>query len=354
MRAIEASRIRLRDRGWTGRGRGVLRVVAVLVSVAVLGTDPSGAAVQETAGAEDCRRRVGDLGISGLGISGGDGHLRMAHEDDGTIRYRFFTEPSVLSVSGPAEGRLRSGDVLVAVDGHPITTPEGSRRFGEVEPGESVRLRARRDGRLRTVTLVAGSRCLERPAVPATPAPEVPDAASDPDPEAPIPPDAYLGFSFRCSDCGIETGEEGPAWFFSGPLAVTEVHRGGPVWDAGVRAGDELVAIDGHALDTEEGAAAFGSLRPGRSATVRWRRPDGSLHAGRLVPGEPRRADASPGGRGGESGRLRYAGVLGDVAVEVRGRPVIVTREEGEGRVTIQTEGLVITLRRMDATERER
>ncbi|MGH8866557.1 MAG: YlbL family protein [Actinomycetes bacterium] len=60
---------------------------------------------------------------------------------------------SVLADS-PADGQLRAGDEVVAVDGTPIRTPEAVREgVGNREPGDDVRLTIRRDGDRRTLTL---------------------------------------------------------------------------------------------------------------------------------------------------------------------------------------------------------
>ena len=52
----------------------------------------------------------------------------------------------------PAAGKLRPGDVLVAVDGVPVRTPDELRReIGRRKPGSRVRLTVRRDGKATTV-----------------------------------------------------------------------------------------------------------------------------------------------------------------------------------------------------------
>jgi hypothetical protein len=56
---------------------------------------------------------------------------------------------------------LHEGDELVAIDGVALSTAEGGRRFGAVEPGQSVAWTYRRDGREATVTVTANQRPLE-------------------------------------------------------------------------------------------------------------------------------------------------------------------------------------------------
>src|SRR3954467_12839876 len=48
------------------------------------------------------------------------------------VYYEFATEPRLGGIPGPGEGRLREGDVLVAVDGHLITTDEAADRLSAV------------------------------------------------------------------------------------------------------------------------------------------------------------------------------------------------------------------------------
>lgn len=75
------------------------------------------------------------------------------HEDPGRPRWvRFLTEPVLAEVDpdGPAAGRLRPNDVLVAVEGQLITTREGSRLFWFVDRDE-VRLDISRGGRAETI-----------------------------------------------------------------------------------------------------------------------------------------------------------------------------------------------------------
>ena len=77
---------------------------------------------------------------------------------------------------GPAAGRLRDGDAIVAVDGQLITTSEGGRRFSAIDPGDRVRLSIRRGGRVQDVTVQAGTRCQRRPTPPTPPRPPAPPA----------------------------------------------------------------------------------------------------------------------------------------------------------------------------------
>jgi hypothetical protein len=70
-----------------------------------------------------------------------------------------FQEPPVIitvDVDGPAHrALLRRGDTLTAMDGVDLTTPQGGRAFGSIEPGQRVTITYRRAGTERRITLVA-------------------------------------------------------------------------------------------------------------------------------------------------------------------------------------------------------
>jgi PDZ domain-containing protein len=66
----------------------------------------------------------------------------------------------------PAAGKIHPGDVIVAVDGVPVRTPDRLREeIGRREPGEPVRLTVRRDGKATDVTV----RTVASPVDPSTP-----------------------------------------------------------------------------------------------------------------------------------------------------------------------------------------
>lgn len=69
-----------------------------------------------------------------------------------------YVEPG----SPAARAGLEPGDVLTHIDGTPLTSREGSRRFGAVAPGQSVRWTVRRGGTSRTVRAVATARAPAR------------------------------------------------------------------------------------------------------------------------------------------------------------------------------------------------
>ena len=109
--------------------------------------------------------------------------------------------------------------------------------------------------------------------------------------------EGWLGMGLSCSRCsyngsGRRQGRGG-RWTFSAPPSVFSVDVDGPADQAGLRAGDTLLAIDGTPLTSSEGGVAFGSVRPGQHVTLRYLR-GGQTHEARLTAGtRPADAEAS-------------------------------------------------------------
>jgi hypothetical protein len=74
----------------------------------------------------------------------------------GGYAHNFAVEPSVGSLTAavsPAR-ELRVGDVVLAIDGVPITTREGGRRIANLAVGDTVLVRIRREGEEMELALV--------------------------------------------------------------------------------------------------------------------------------------------------------------------------------------------------------
>ncbi|MEX0890766.1 MAG: PDZ domain-containing protein [Gemmatimonadota bacterium] len=290
-------------------------------------------AAQGAAACQPGERYEVDFGIQGLSARQMEFSVRQV--DGVSARsVSFGSEPTVTAVraDGPAEGRLRPGDVIVAIDGRLITTRAAGERWSTVAAGERVVLTVRRSGREEAVRLTTGERCARPTPAPPAPAagspPGTPRAAAPPavgavaagrgasaspgvrfrpgaplalaaPPPPPAPsvlPDGWFGFGISCSDCQLSTGPggEGPAFRFSVPPEVQSVEPGTPAAAAGLQSGDLLLAIDGVALTSEAGGRAFARVEPGQNVRFRIRRDARALDVTmRAVAREGREAPAA-------------------------------------------------------------
>ena len=360
-----------------GTGTRIRMVVVLLAAL------PSMAAAQ-VADALPCREseRVGSLGITGIQCE-----RCQFITSPGADHAVFYTEPVILGLnpSAPSSHVLREGDVLMAIDGELITTSQGWDRFNNLPSVGTVNLRVRREGRVVEVSVPLMPVCAQRgdvpspviagrpvsaprPPRPGSPAsarpvtasaPRPPDAVAEAVPavasvqvaaRAPIPPvpslgemspRASLGFGFQCSYCSFDT--ETHAWDFTAAPEVQGVSRGGAAWEAGLRAGDLIVAIDGQDILTPEGGSRFADIEPGEA--VVWtiersgRRQD--LEAVAEERDAPRVwSTVEPTER-----LIRFTGTVGGTTVEVSGARVSVTESEDGNLIVIQTGDNVIRIR---------
>lgn len=145
--------------------------------------------------------------------------------------------------------------------------------------------------------------------------------------------------------------------YFENPPRIYRVDPDGPAGRAGLRRGDVLVEIDGQALDEDPGAVRFSSAEPGEAVWLVYER-DGQQGKVEVVTEDypvrvvrrPRPDTEIVTGVVVGADHLRYAGVVGDVDVEVRGDgEVSVSRSPGE--IVIDTGSATVRLRLRDRTE---
>jgi membrane-associated protease RseP (regulator of RpoE activity) len=264
---------------------------------------------------------LGALGITNFSCD-------CTFDRNSTPAWRFRGEPRIMEVSsnGPAAGRLRAGDVLVAVDGMLITTRAAGARLGNLRPGVPVTLTVRRGNREVEVRIVPDEECelpvpprapvagtpTPRPpgsaAAPMVPTPAPPGAMTPPVPPAPPVSGAWFGFGISCHNCEMNVTNASDlrraerelaellaredtspdvlaartrlrdlrrrniSWRFSEYPTLFSVDPGSPADDAGLRRGDVLMKINGASLLTPDGAQRFALVEPGESVTFTYRR----------------------------------------------------------------------------------
>lgn len=98
------------------------------------------------------REMAGTIGIGRFDCVGRSCTVSQRDERGG-YAHNFSVEPSVGALN-PSARQLRVGDVVLAIDGVPITTREGGRRLANLAVGDTVRLRVRREGEEMELALV--------------------------------------------------------------------------------------------------------------------------------------------------------------------------------------------------------
>ncbi len=304
---------------------------------------------------------VGALGYGKLECECTISYLK---NEPGRALYEFRSEPRIWNIfkDGPANKKLREGDVVIAVDGSLITTAEGGRKFGGLTPGVPVTLTVRRGATEIDVTITPEAKCREwKPELP-PPAPDVAgveervrwaeqprvgiEPVPPPPPEQTALPSGWMGFSFSCSHCmvGREEGEGHPVWDFTSPPQVERVEATSPAAAAGLRPGDVLTHLNGVALTSGEGGRLLGAIQPGDTLVFRYSRGDQSRTA-QLVAGErvAARGEPVPPPKRGEE-ITRFSGVVGNAFIEVTGGTISVSRTDDE--VVIRSRDITVRIKK--------
>lgn len=339
-----------------------------------------------------------------LGITGMECNCTFTSGEDERL-WLFQAEPEIQGVDrdGPSHGKLKDGDVIVAIDGMLITTRKAGIRFANLVAGEPVEITVRRRGRTRSVTVVP--RAAPEPEVPvdltvrrddrsntvtiepraaALPElarsieelskraaeigkvidtmglPAIPEFSAFPEFNIDFTgkfPRGWIGFGLSFSGSIREKGPGEPAeWRFNDPPSIKSIQPGSPADEAGLQVNDVLLEIDGLKLDSRKGGNRFSRMEPGQ--IIEWKvRRDGKTftietRAGERpqsaqvdVPPEPVEVPpAQPDPEGLQP--LRYTGTLGDTEIEVRGgKSVRVEVDEETGEIVIRTDDSVVRLK---------
>jgi S1-C subfamily serine protease len=235
------------------------------------------------------RAPYGDLGIRMLQCVGANCLVAGGNAEPNVDRHTFLVEPRLWKLAAPAAGQIAEGDVLVAIDGEPITTRDGGARLARVRPNDDVDLHIRRGNTELNVRLHAGATC-DRPSIQLTSRPGDPDAISKQwidgmlrrmraDGGAKVlvrvradlsakAPNGVFGFVVQ-----TDVGAPAPA-----PPVVVGIRPGSPAMRAGLEVGDAIAGIDGYSMSSSHARDRLATpsrdplrltvIRDGRTRTV--------------------------------------------------------------------------------------
>jgi S1-C subfamily serine protease len=184
---------------------------------------------------------------------------------EGTRVHDFRVEP-IVHPDTAAGSPLRDGDVLVAVNGMLVTTPEAGRLLANLSTEAPVTLSVRRKGTAVQFTMMPLVGCN-------TPRLVVHGGSAVVAPGRRPPAPVSFGMTLSCARCGWGLDGAGRLTFDAdGPLPVLAVTPGRAASRAAIAPGDVLVAVDGLALGSPAASRRLGSLAPGDGVMVDVRR----------------------------------------------------------------------------------
>ncbi len=172
----------------------------------------------------------------------------------------------------------------------------------------------------------------------------------------------YFGWGLECTNCLQEVLDSGLRMEFTSPPELIGIDADGPASQAGLKAGDVILTVDGEPLTRKSGANRLFTARPGTVLRIGYRRGASRKVTTIHVGSEP--SAARQGSRLGASESLlspssrretaadapvRFSGTLGEYTLEVRGDPnVHVVLPVDESWMDIVSGDIRVKIRRVE------
>ncbi|HTR76527.1 MAG TPA: PDZ domain-containing protein [Gemmatimonadaceae bacterium] len=257
----------------------------------------------------------------------------------------YTAEPVVRQVdpNGPAAGKVMDGDTLISIDGIGIGTREAAVHLAGVR--DSVRISLRRGGVVREVTILPGSRCVDR-----TTAREAGGAAG----AAPMlqlrrelelfeqAAQMRRGAQGGWLGIGLRADTTAPSGTFRVAPSVDRVDPDSPASRAGLTPGMVLYAVDGESIRSAEGARRLASVQPGQRVLLSLQGDHGWVEValtaeqpGMVKPATARLKGAYLRGRDSLVSVPRRTWIMDGVSVTTRGPGIAVVRDTTARTMTV-------------------
>lgn len=256
-------------------------------------------AAQPLATSQDCpESQWSFFGAEALHCPGGICTYSAASGDE--ARFRLSTQPWLRAVEDRVAPGIREGDVLVAVNDLPVTTPGGGTALANLAPSAIARLTVQRGARRLEIEARPEQRCGAPLMLVGTSLLErsehrhrhVDDHSAEPwssaatreglliDHSKPFRTrgsalDLSLGMVLHCSRCTLET--DAKRWSIDDYPEIVQVTPGGVAEESGLQVGDRLVSISGRDLQSQRGGELL-FAPPDADFRLRYER-SGSTHS---------------------------------------------------------------------------
>ncbi len=178
----------------------------------------------------------------------------------------------------------------------------------------------------------------------------------------------WLGLGIACGPCSLYTEANKATWDFGAPPVIMEITPGGPAAVAGLAVGDTITGVNGIAIESPEGGRLFGRIRAGEPMRLSFARGTTSGIATVVPLAHPvielaidtsrmaraaseidatraRLERAIAAERAGAVRPAQFSGTVAGADIEVRGKNVQVSSDQGAGTLVIKGDSITVTVK---------